>query len=882
MLSFFKKLKYKTCYLIALTAITACSSDKESKTIESKNAPLIEKTDYVSTSSSKGEMALSASGKSTALLINSSDFPGVIMALKNLQSDIEKVTNAAPEIIYDKIPERPTIVLVGTIGQSPVIDRLIKEKRINVSEIKGKWEAFMHETVSNPFPGVEKALVIAGSDKRGTIYGIYDLSRAIGVSPWYWWADVPVRKHEALYVTPGRYVTDSPKVKYRGIFLNDEEPALGSWAREKFGGFNHQFYRKVFELVLRMRGNYMWPAMWGSAFYDDDTENGKLANKMGIVMGTSHHEPLAKAHKEWKMYGKGAWNFNTNAPNLKKFWESGMERAKNWESVITIGMRGDGDEAMTEGTAIHLLETIVDNQRKIIAKTTGKPANETPQMWALYKEVQEYYDKGMKIPDDITLLFCDDNWGNLRKLPELDAPPRKGGYGIYYHFDYVGGPRSYRWINTNQIERTWEQMNMAYEHGVNNIWIVNVGDLKPMELPISFWFDMAWNPEKFNAANLQNYYSEWAKEQFNGQYTTEIADLLQKYTKFNARIKPELLDANTFSLKNYNEWHKVYTDYKKLEKQSKKIEKKIAKKHYNAYYQLIAHPIEASSNLYAMYYNTAQNHYYAKQKNSRANLYAEKVAEYFKQDSAITAKYHALNNGKWNHFMDQTHIGYTCWDNPPKQVMPKVETISVPKAKSSEKINFRVPQKPATPEKAKGFIENNGYISIEAIHFSSKTEPDNFKWSVVKNLGKTEGAVISLPIKKGRVALTEESPKLSYPVCFKNKGKVQVHCYFSPSINYSSRKGLYYGLSFDNEKATKINYDNSPDLFNYNGRVTEDWHRNVWNSIKIVTTEFEIDKAGNHTLNYFRVDEGLALQKIVIETQALPESFLGPPESVKK
>ncbi|MFC7669511.1 glycosyl hydrolase 115 family protein [Hymenobacter humi] len=393
--------------------------------------------------------------------------------------------------------------------------------------------------MNNPMPGVERALVIAGSDKRGTIYGIYDLSQQIGVSPWYWWADVPTKQQPALYVLAGRHTQGEPKVKYRGIFLNDEAPALSGWAKEKFGGINSKMYVHVFELILRLRGNYLWPAMWGNAFNDDDKQSPVLADEYGVVMGTSHHEPMVRSQQEWKRYGSGAWNYQTNPKVLQDFWRQGIRNMGTKESIVTVGMRGDGDEPMSEGSNIALLEKIVADQRQILAEETRKPADQTPQLWALYKEVQDYYDKGMRVPDDVTLLLCDDNWGNIRKLPKVGEKPRKGGYGIYYHFDYVGGPRNYKWLNTNPLPRIWEQMHLAHAYGANQIWIVNVGDLKPMELPISFFLDYAWNPDKIKADQVAAYTQRWAAQQFGPTYAGEIGDILAKYAKYNARRKPE-------------------------------------------------------------------------------------------------------------------------------------------------------------------------------------------------------------------------------------------------------------------------------------------------------------------------------------------------------
>lgn len=866
-------------YILIVSFLFACSKNEEKK--ENGDSMI---------STSKG-FPISEKGKSTTIYLSDNEFIGVKKIAQKFQNDIEKVTNIKPELVSGKLPSDGPAIIVGTIGNSALIDKLIAENKLDVTSIKGKWETFIIETIKEPFEGINEALVIVGSDKRGTIYGMFDLSYEMGVSPLYFWCDVPVKKKENVFLVRGSHTKGTPKVKYRGIFINDEAPSLTNWVYSKYGGFNADFYDHVFELILRLKGNYLWPAMWPPrAFYVDDPKNGIVANEYGIVMGTSHHEPLARAHAEWKPpFAKGHWNYKTNAAELETFWKGGMERAKNWESLITVGMRGDGDEAMSEDTATELLETIVEKQREIIADVTGKPANETPQMWALYKEVMDYYDKGMRVPDDVTVLLCDDNWGNIRKLPALDAEPRAGGYGIYYHFDYVGGPRNYKWINTNQIERVWEQMHLAYQHNVDRIWVVNVGDIKPMEFPIAFFLDYAWDPDKWTPDNLQDYYTQWAAKQFGDAYADDISYLLKTYTKYNARRKHELLNIPAYSLTHFNEADTMLADFKALEVKALEVKQKLPKEYLNAYYHLVEHPIIASSNLNELYIAAFKNKFYAEKGNPIANEYAQKVKDLYIKDSLITKYYHEeLADGKWNGIMSQTHIGYTNWQQPPNNIIP--ETVLVNEAEILEKEN--TPEVSANapelakdvPNDAKGFIEGNGYISIEAHNFSGKSEPEPFQWKIIDNLGKTGSSVISLPIKEGRIELNKKTPKLSYNVYFKNTGKIKVHTYFAPTLNYSTREGMYFGLSFDDEKPVKVNYDSDSSIFNYNGKVPANWHNNVSNSIKIISTEFEIKEAGNHTLNYFRVDEGLVLQKIVIETgeNKLPDSYLGPPQSSYK
>ena len=443
-----------------------------------------------------------------------------------LQQDLELVTNHKPIIIHNLNLAKDNLIIIGGI-QSDVVKRFVALKKIEIDSLVNKWEAFQIGTINNPTINIKKALLITGSDKRGTAYAVFEFSKQIGVSPWYWWADVPVKKKKEIFFQKGVYNYSSPSVKYRGIFINDEAPAFSSWTKEKFKGVNHFVYEKIFELLLRLKANYLWPAMWGNAFNDDDTLNPIMADKYGIVMGTSHHEPMLRAQQEWKRYGVGAWNYKTNDSVLRSFWRKGIENMGSHESILSIGMRGDGDEPMTQGTAISLLEKIVQDQRNIIEEVTKRPAADQPQLWALYKEVQDYYDKGMRVPEDVTLLLCDDNWGNIRKLPPLHDAKRPGGYGIYYHFDYVGGPRNYKWLNTNNIARVWEQMHLAYEYGVDKIWIVNVGDLKPMELPINFFLDYAWDTKRWNENNIGSYYEHWATTQFGNKYAAEIGKIIE-------------------------------------------------------------------------------------------------------------------------------------------------------------------------------------------------------------------------------------------------------------------------------------------------------------------------------------------------------------------
>jgi peptidoglycan/xylan/chitin deacetylase (PgdA/CDA1 family) len=605
------------------------------------------------------------------------EWPGVARAARDLQNDIGRVTGRAPEF-STAAPAGALAVLVGTVGHSALIDGLVAKGKLDVGGIRGRWEAFQVEVVERPLPGVERALVIAGSDKRGTIYGVYEISARIGVSPWYWWADVPVVHRDELTVAGARFVEPGPAVKYRGIFLNDERPALTGWAKEKFGGLNSRFYAHVFELMLRLRANYLWPAMWDNAFNEDDPENPRLADEFGIVMGTSHHEPMIRAQQEWKRHGSGAWNYAANGDVLRRFWADGTGRNRDFESIVTIGMRGDGDEAMSEETNVALLEKIVADQREILRDTTGRAPEQVPQLWALYKEVQAYYERGMRVPDDVTLLWCDDNWGNIRRLPTAEERARPGGAGVYYHFDYVGDPRNYKWLNTVPLTKIWEQMHLAREYGADRIWIVNVGDLKPMEYLIEFFLRYAWRPEALPYGQLGEYSRAWAARQFGEAAAVEAAALIDGYTKLNSRRKPEMLAPETFSLVNYREAERVVAEWRDLGARAQKLDAALPAEARAAFFQLVLHPIEACRIVNELHVAAGLNRLYATQGRASTNAFAARTRELFSADAALTARWDALLDGKWRHMMDQTHLGYTTWQQPIRNAMPAVTELQVP------------------------------------------------------------------------------------------------------------------------------------------------------------------------------------------------------------
>ena len=765
-------------------------------------------------------------------------------AAASLATDFEQVTGTRPAS-----SDNPKI-LIGTVGTNKQIDLWVKQGLL--PNLKGKTEKFIIKTIG-------EQLVIAGSDKRGTVYGIYELSRQIGVSPWYFWADVPIEKHADIYIKKGEYTDGEPAVRYRGLFLNDEAPCLTTWVKNTFGTDfgDHRFYEKVFELILRLKGNYLWPAMWGWAFYADDPENLKTADAMGIMMGTSHHEPMARNHQEYARdrKGWGAWNYATNKQHLDRFFREGIERMNGTDDIVTIGMRGDGDEAMGNGTDTKLLESIIDNQRRIIKEVTKRPAKETPQIWALYKEVQDYYDAGLRVPDDVTVLLCDDNWGNVRRLPTAEEQKRKGGWGLYYHVDYVGAPRNTKWINVTPIQNMWEQLQLAYNGGIRQLWILNVGDLKPMEYPIQLFMDMAWNPTKYNVGNLLDHTRDFCAESFGCDQACEAASILNLVSKYNGRITAEMLDAKTYTT---DEFAQVVAEYQALEARALRQFITLKPECRDAYRQLILFPVQAMGNIYEMYYAQAMNHELAAAGDPDANCWAERCRQAFKRDSLLCLQYNKeIAGGKWDGMMIQKHISYKDWNDwYPADVCPDLIAVD-------------------TPVQGPTFTPKDGYISIEAEHTFSRTDATAAKWTVIPFMGRTRSAVALMPYTTGTDGAT-----LTYRFKADGAKTAKIHVVTKSTLDFLDKGGLVYDVTLDG---------NSPVSINFNANLNEK-PENIYSiyyptiARRVVEKEVELPLAASqdiHTLTIHPQDPGIVFEKIVIDLGGYQPQYLFGRESPK-
>ncbi|MGW5234066.1 glycosyl hydrolase 115 family protein [Streptomyces nodosus] len=951
------------------------------------------------------------------VVVSADDHSGVVRAAGDLRDDIERVTGVRPARTIAR-----NAVLVGTIGRSPLIDSLVKSGKLDVTGVRGRWETSLQAVVDHPMPGVDRALVIAGSDPRGTIFGAYDVSYGIGVSPWYWWDDVqPVRRNR-VWILPGRHTQGTPVVKYRGVFINDENPALGLWAPAFFGpgkapghpgGFNADFYAKVFELLLRLKGNYLWPAVWGRAFAEDDPENHQRATEYGIVMGTSHEAPMMRGIEEWNRHasggkdpygGSGEWSYVRNAEAIKAYWRDGLQRMvdEGFEGVVTLGMRGNGDTSLPDGDGIELMQEIISEQRRIIEEVTGRPAAETPQVWTLYKEVQRYWDRGLRAPDDVTVVLTDDNWSNIRKHPDPAEAARPGGYGLYYHFDYVGVGRNYKWVDTANLRNVQEQLHQAHAYGNHGLWVVNVGDLKGNELPTEFFLDYAWNPDNWPQERLTEWERRYARQNFGESDSAAIAEVLEEYGRLQARRKPELLNRR-ITLQDgqvqyddqqspyhfaHREMERVTDEWKALARKADRIARKLPARNQDAWFELVGYEVAATANLYALRQAEFTNLLYAGQGRAATNDRAKEAEAGLEQDLALAAHFnHQVAGGKWNGFQTQPHIDYgdvdrygpnAGWQQPeidneaiPDVLFPAVRRIEIPKAaglgvsldgsedagqwwpggattparlpefspyqtrpqqyveifnrgrtafdyrvetsapwlvpdrrrgrvEQQERVEVRVDwsRVPAGGAKAtltvsgagssvtvqctaskpsqrglKGFVEAGGYVAIDAEHYDRAVGT----WRRLDGIGRTTAGMTSWPVTAPRQTPGgARSPRLEYEVTLLSPGEVTLWAEVSPRNPALATSGLRYAVSFDDAKPQTVDIIEATG--SDDGSMNIQWARNTSDNVNRTSTRHRL-AAGSHRLTFWTVDPTVVLQRLLIDTGGLPQTYLGPLES---
>ena len=792
-----------------------------------------------------------SSPKTSSLLINSKHEvgiyidkdceKGVIIAARNLCSDIEKVCGAKTSIVNDK---KNAKIIVSTVPD-------------------GKWEEY-RIAVDND------RIHITGSDKRGTIYGIYELAEQIGVSPWYWWADVPVRHHDDIYVRCGEYSDGEPAVKYRGIFINDEWPSFGTWANNQFGGINSKMYARMFELLLRLKANYLWPAMWDSRFNEDDPLSPAVADEYGIVMGTSHHEPMMRAHKEYttRRDAVGPWDYSVNKERLDQFFEDGLRRNRNYDNLITIGMRGDGDVAMGDGDDednMKTLKDVITGQREIIERVYGCPASEVPQLWAIFTEVQRYYDAGFTVPDDVTLLFCDNNWGYIRRTGPEKERNRKGGMGMYYHIDMNGGPWNDRWVNTTTAAKLREQLNLAYRTGIDRIWIINVGDLKPKEMPIDFIMRYAWNPDAYPAGRIDDYMVGWARGIFGDENAREIADIVNEYSKLNLERKPEVQTVGIYSVPT-GEAQAMMDRWNDLERRTLSLKKRIPSEQYDAFFQLVEYPAVASAGVAKIYLAATMGDSCLMQ-------------DLFRRDSILSEKYNKeIAGGKWDGMMLDRHIGYKQWSMPDENKLPPVL--------KNDWTNGNTGYSPSE-------------VAIMAYDYSRRKAGKDASWVFLPDLGRGKGCMGIDPVTAK--SAPEGGAALEYDFSIDSIGEspMKLALGILPTNDINPGRGLRIGVAIDDRDMQTVDARQGyVDTFNeYNDKniarsnvlkplpapakdiylsgYGKPMRNEIFDNIRWLSIDLGNVTSGHHTLKIFMIDPEIVIEKIVINPDASCPSYYG-------
>jgi hypothetical protein len=625
----------------------------------------------------RGDFKLAERTRVAEIVVAAEDFKVVQIGAENLAEDLQRVTANKPVVHSDTSSVRGHVVFAGTLGQSSFIDSLVSQRKLDVAELRGKWESFLITTVANPVPGVTLGLVIAGSDRRGTAYGIFELSEAIGVSPWYWWADVTPRHRERLFVQSGTRRAGPPSVQYRGIFINDEDLGLQPWAAKTFdpelGDIGPKTYARVFELLLRLKANTLWPAMHScTRAFNLYAENKRVADDYAIVMGSSHAEPMLRNNvTEWVAKHED-YDYAKNADGVHRYWEERVEQNGKFENIYTIGMRGIHDSPIqgpkTQPERIKVLEQIFADQRSLLAKHVREDVSTVPQIFCPYKEVLSDYRNGLKVPDDVTIVFPDDNFGYIRYLPTEAERKRRGGFGVYYHVSYLGGPLSYLWLDTTPPALIWEEMSKAYDHGVRKFWMLNVGDIKPAEISIDLFMQMGWDISRWQRHNLNDFLVNWARAKFGTNQPYEIAAILDQYYRLGFARKPEHLQWNfvnedrkptALSAFDYaDEVQRRIDSYDELMARTDRLYNRFSPALKDALYETVVYPVRASALANRRYFSFEKAREYMAQGRASASEWTRKGEEATRLLNLETTYFNEkLVNGKWRHMMSELPPG---------------------------------------------------------------------------------------------------------------------------------------------------------------------------------------------------------------------------------
>ncbi len=940
---------------------------------------------------------------------------GVKRIANVLAEDISLVTGVLPERI-DLLSnvKSSSVIICATIGHSELIDSLANENKLDLCAISGKREVYMIKHISSPFadyPNITNALIIVGSDKRGTIYGMFSISEACGVSPLVYWGDVaPKHKDDIALDYSSAFVSKEPSVKYRGFFINDEWPAFGGWSRDRFGGFNTSTYEYVFQLLLRLKGNYMWPAMWSSAFSEEGPgiANAELANIYGVIMGASHHEPMCRAGVEWqniyKQYGDdNTWSFISNREAITEFWRDGLKRNKDFENIITVGMRGENDSLLLGADAtlddnINVLRGIINTQNELMKEIVNPDLNEIPRMLAMYNEVEDFYYapnglKGWEALDGVILMLCDDNFANLRYLPTDDDRDHKGGFGMYYHYDYHGASISYEWLNSNRLTKTWEQMTMAYDYGIRDLWIVNLGDIKGLEYPICYFLDLAYDFDRYGSAALnsvEDYVKSWINQQYGAWLTPaqldDVYTLINGYTKFNNLRTPESMNSNIYSPVNFREGERVWNECQTLIDLAEKLYHEAPEGIKASVFTMLYYPTVASLNFVQMHIEAGLNRHYASHGSLAANKYLDCVKMRSVRDYELKNQFDNILDGKWIHMMDSAHTGFNCWCSEDWSYPVISEVVPVPCGKAyvsfagyqpftigrfwhnsrpvfnrefmrpdtdyitvniesgssidleysitcdKDWLIFENTEGVVTPAdgmtsvnvtcdraklsgeetacvtvtcKFKGsdtaraklfvsafggtydyapmtFVDTEGYVAMDADHFSTVHAGDNCAWTLIDHLSRVDRPALKVLPSTAHLLddngnfTIENVPSVEYTFATNNGGEWEMELYLSNRNPVAIDAKMRIGYRINGSDVTI--HSTIPE--HYKARNCREWNKEVLDVLRISKSSLAV-QSGVNTLKLYGGDPNIIVERIVLypKGKAPGKTYMGPRES---
>lgn len=753
----------------------------------------------------------------------------VVWAVNEFADDVKGITGKRPEIVQTKSFSKKGIY-IGEASSS-----LFKSKAIQ-KELSSQWEKFY-------IIKEKENLLVAGSDVRGTVFAIFEIAERLGVSPWKWWADVHSIKKENLSLQlPKNGIVSSPSVQYRGIFLNDEDWGLEPWAEKTFetevGNIGPKTYEKIFQLLLRLKANTIWPAMHPSTKgFFTLVGNKEMAQKYHIVIGSSHAEPMLRNNvDEWKKEVYGDYNYFTNSSKVNKYWQDRLDELKdaNNQTVITLGMRGVHDSKM-EGAkdlkeSIEMVQKIIGIQREMLTRTFKKPLKDIPQAFVPYKEVLEMYDNGLKVPEDVALVWPDDNYGYIRRLSDKEEQKRIGGSGVYYHLSYWGRPHDYLWLSTTQPGLIWFEMSKAFENGAKKMWIANVGDIKPGEYNMEFFLDLAWDTNSIKSDGLHNYLKNWSSREFSPKVSEELSTVFEEYYRLAFIRKPEYMGWSqtepTTPIKHSDfskdEMQNRIEDYNNLIRKVDSLSAFVPNERKDAWFQLVEYPIKGAAymNHKFLYWNLSATTSDATEIEKYTNLSANGFAEIKK----LTAFYNEkMSNGKWNQMMSMRPRNLPVFDS----IKTKAILQEVP-------------------------LNSKQIVTILANDFVSKKGVDNYDWKSINGLGFSNNAVTLFPFNQNY--FKTEKPSISYEFEVTTNGDYEIEIHLLPT----------HSNNFDQEITVQIDENNSKS-FSINTKDREKtWKENVLRNSALVKVPVSVEK-GKHSLKIAVNQTGIVLDYITVK-----------------